>query len=81
SVFIRLDDKAREDLFWIRHGQWRNVSLYIKGIVDEEQRRNQTFPSIFVMTDDVLLMKSIQDYANSPPIGADELYTKQYLRE
>jgi len=80
GLFIRRGDKAPEDSFWKKHGRWRNISMYVKGIVDEEQRRNQTFSSIFVMTDDVLVMKSIQDYANPNSKGIDEPYARQYLR-
>ncbi|CAF3365303.1 unnamed protein product [Rotaria socialis] len=80
GLFIRRGDKAREDSFWRKHKRWRNISMYVKGIVDEEQRRNQTFSSIFVMTDDVSVMKSLQDYANPRSKGIDEPYARQYLR-
>ena len=80
GLFIRRGDKAHEDSFWKKHGRWRNISMYVKGIIDEEQRRNQIFSSIFVMTDDVLVMKSIQDYANPESKGADEPYARLHLR-
>jgi hypothetical protein len=80
GIFIRRGDKAGEDSFWKKHGRWRNISMFVKGIVDEEQRRNQKFRSIFVMTDDVLAMKSIQDYANPHSKNIDEPYARQHLR-
>ena len=80
GLFIRRGDKAREDSFWKKYKRRRNISTYVKGIVDEEQRRNQIFTSIFVMTDDILAMKSIQDYANPKSKGTDEPYARQYLR-
>ncbi|CAF1486282.1 unnamed protein product, partial [Rotaria sordida] len=80
GLFIRRGDKAREDSFWKKHRHWRNISMYVKGIVDEEQRRNQTFLTIFVMTDDSSVMKSIHDYANPHSKGIDEPYARKYLR-
>ncbi|CAF3907806.1 unnamed protein product [Rotaria magnacalcarata] len=80
GLFIRRGDKEREDSFWINHRRWRNIFMYVKGIVDEEQRRNQIVSSIFAMTDDVSVMKSLQDYANTQSKGIDEPYARQYLR-
>ncbi|CAF1471789.1 unnamed protein product [Rotaria sordida] len=80
GLFIRRGDKAREDSFWKKHRHWRNISMYVKGIVNEEQRRNQTFLTIFVMTDDSSVMKSIHDYANPHSKGIDEPYARKYLR-
>ncbi|CAF0889173.1 unnamed protein product [Rotaria sordida] len=80
GVYIRRGDKASEDSFWAKHNRWRNLSLYVKGIVDEEQRRNKTFKYIFVMTDDKSVMRSMQDYANLKSEGTDEPYARQYLR-
>ncbi|CAF2571516.1 unnamed protein product [Rotaria sp. Silwood2] len=81
GLYIRRGDKSIEDSFWRKHNHWRNISLYVKGIVDEEQRRNKTFKYIFIMTDDKSVIKAMQDYAKSDPNGTDESYARVHLRE
>ncbi|CAF3405754.1 unnamed protein product [Rotaria socialis] len=80
-VFIRRGDKMPEDSFWHKHRRWRNISMYVKGIVDEEKRRQINYTAIFVMTDDVAVMKSIQEYARVGLIGVnnDEPYARRHL--
>jgi hypothetical protein len=80
GLYIRRGDKSSEDSFWFKHRRWRNLSYYVKGIVDEEQRRNKTFSYIFVMTDDASVMESFQDYINSGSKGTDEPYARKHLR-
>ena len=82
-LFIRRGDKMNEDSFWKSHQYWRNISLYVKGIVDEEKRRQMKYTSIFVITDDATVMSSIQEYAR---VGLtdkhkDESYAREYLFE
>ncbi|CAF5188765.1 unnamed protein product [Rotaria magnacalcarata] len=80
-IFIRRGDKMPEDSFWHKHRRWRNISMYVKGIVDEEKRRQINYTAIFVMTDDVTVMKSIQEYARVGLIGVnnDEPYARRHL--
>jgi len=80
GLYIRRGDKSIEDSFWFKHHHWRNLSYYVKGIVDEEQRRNITFKYIFVMTDDASVMNSFRDYADPGSKGTDELYAREHLR-
>jgi len=80
GLYIRRGDKSNEDSFWHRYRRWRNLSYYIKGIVDEEKQRNIIFKSIFVMTDDISVMKSLQDYSDSKSNGTDEPYAREHLR-
>lgn len=80
ALFIRRGDKMPEDSFWQKHKRWRNISYYVKGIVDEEKTRNITFSSIFVMTDDVSVMESIRDYSDPKSNRTDEPYARQHLR-
>ena len=80
GIFIRRGDKMREDSFWKKHRHWRNISYYVKGLVDEEQRSNRRFSSIFVMTDDVSVMESIRNYSDSSSKGKDESYAREHLR-
>ncbi|CAF0998912.1 unnamed protein product [Rotaria sordida] len=80
AIFIRRGDKMSEDSFWKKHNMWRNISMYVKGLLDEEQRQNRTFSSVFIMTDDVSVMNSIQDYADPNSKGTDEPYARKHLR-
>ncbi|CAF3767411.1 unnamed protein product [Rotaria sp. Silwood1] len=80
AIFIRRGDKMPEDSFWRKYHRWRNISMYVKGLVDEEQRQNRTFSSVFIMTDDVSVMNSIQDYADPQSKGIDESYARKHLR-
>ena len=80
AIFIRRGDKMSEDSFWKKHNRWRNISLYVKGLVDEEQRLNRRFSSIFVMTDDAAVMASMCDYSDPLSKGNDELYAREHLR-
>ncbi|CAF3402843.1 unnamed protein product [Rotaria sp. Silwood1] len=80
GLYIRRGDKSIEDSFWRKHGHWRNISLYIKAIVDEEQRRKTMFKYIFVMTDDQSVTASIRDYTKLDSKGTDEPYARRYLR-
>lgn len=79
GIFVRRGDKMPEDSFWLKHKYWRNVSYYVKGIVDEEKRRNKTFASIFIMTDDAEVMNSILQYATIKSNSSDEAYARHWL--
>ncbi|CAF1670394.1 unnamed protein product, partial [Didymodactylos carnosus] len=81
GIFIRRGDKMPEDSFWSRHKHWRNISLYVKAVVDEEIRRKENFTSIFVMTDDVEAMQSIMQYSSLPSSpSSTELFAQKHLR-
>ncbi|CAF3104538.1 unnamed protein product [Rotaria socialis] len=80
TLFIRRGDKAVEDSFYRKHGYWRNISLFVKGIVDEEHRRGIRFKSLFVVTDEAEVMTSIQDYSNLDSSGTGEQYARQHLK-
>jgi hypothetical protein len=79
GIFIRRGDKMPEDSFWKKHQHWRNISYYVKGLVDEEKRRNKTFSSVFIMTDDASVMNSILEYAITKSNSSGELYARQHL--
>jgi hypothetical protein len=80
-IFIRRGDKMPEDSFWHKHQRWRNISMYVKGIIDEEKRRQIRYTTIFVMTDDQTVMNSIQEYSRDGLTTAqkDEPYARRYL--
>jgi hypothetical protein len=80
AVVIRRGDHSPEDDFFRKYGYWRNVSLYIKGLKEEEVRRNGSFDAIFVMSDDGTVIQAIRDYANSSADGIDEIYARQFLK-
>ena len=81
AIYVRRGDKMPEDSFWVKHHRWRNLSFYVKGLVDEEQRINRRFSSIFVMTDDAQVMKSMLDYADPFSKGTDESYARTHLKD
>jgi hypothetical protein len=54
--------------------------MYVKGLVVREQEKNRTFSSIFIMTSDASVMKSIQDYSDTRSTGTDEPYARKHLR-
>ena len=76
----RVDNCIFPDFFWPQHHRWRNLSLYVKDLVDEEQRRHQCFSSIFVMTDDLSVMNSLREYSNPSSKGKDESYAREHLK-
>ncbi|CAF2332665.1 unnamed protein product [Rotaria sp. Silwood2] len=80
-IFIRRGDKMPEDSFWQKHQRWRNISMYVKGVVDQEKRRQINYTTIFVMTDDTTVMKSIQEYSHVGLTSSnnDESYARQHL--
>ena len=80
-IFIRRGDKMPEDSFWQKHQRWRNISMYVKGLVDAEKHRQIKYTTIFVMTDDLSVMNSIQEYARNGLTGSnqDESYARQHL--
>ena len=80
-IFIRRGDKMPEDSFWHKHKRWRNISMYVKGIVAEEKRRQIKYTTIFVMTDDTQVMQSIQEYSRDGLTSSnkDELYARKHL--
>ena len=80
GLYIRRGDKSTEDSFWAKHQRWRNLSYYVKGIVDEEQRQKKIFKYVFVMTDDASVMASLQDYTSPQSKGTDEPYAREHLR-
>jgi hypothetical protein len=79
GIFIRRGDKMFEDSFWKKHQYWRNISYYVKGLADEEKKRNKTFSSIFIMTDDASVMNSILEYASTKSNSSDEAYARRFL--
>ncbi|UJR21405.1 hypothetical protein I4U23_024495 [Adineta vaga] len=79
GLYIRRGDKSTEDTFWHKHRRWRNISYYVKGLVDEENQRKTKFKSIFVMTDDASVMQSLIDYSNPQSKGTDEPYAREHL--
>lgn len=81
GLYIRRGDKSNEDSFWHQHRHWRNLSYYVKGLVDEEKQRNVVFQSIFVMTDDAYVMAALRDYADGKSNGTDEIYARKHLRD
>lgn len=83
ALFIRRGDKMPEDSFWSKHKRWRNISMYVKGIVDEEQRRGEKFSTLFIMTDDTSVMNSIQEYAQIGLTNSnqDESYAREHLHQ
>jgi hypothetical protein len=80
GLYIRRGDKWNEDSFWATHKHWRNLSLYVKGVIDEEQQRKTTFKYIYVMTDDSSVMKSFQDFVDPKSENKDEAYAREHLR-
>jgi hypothetical protein len=80
-LYIRRGDKMSEDSFWQQHDHWRNISMYVKGIIDEEKRRQINYTTIFVMTDDEIVMNSIQKYSRVGLTSShkDESYARQHL--
>jgi hypothetical protein len=80
GLYVRRGDKSNEDTFWHQYGRWRNLSYYVRGLVDEERRRKTFFRSVFVMTDDVFVMHSLMDYANPLSNGTDEPYAREHLK-
>jgi hypothetical protein len=80
GLYIRRGDKSSEDSFWHKNQRWRNLSYYVKGIVDEEKVQKKVFKYIFVMTDDISVMASLQDYTNPESKGTDEPYAREHLR-
>jgi hypothetical protein len=69
------------DSFWRKNKRWRNISRYVKGIVDQEKLRQINYTTIFVMTDDKAVMDSIQEYSR---VGltrskTDESYARRHL--
>jgi len=80
-LFIRRGDKMPEDLFWQKHKRWRNISMYVKGMINEEKRREIRYTTIFVMTDDVTVMNSIQEYSRVglTSLNKDEPYAREHL--
>ena len=80
-LFIRRGDKMNEDSFWQKYRHWRNISLYVKGIIDAEKRRHTKFTTVFVVTDDATVMNSIQEYSRVGLTSSnnDEAYARQHL--
>jgi hypothetical protein len=79
--YIRRGDKKKEDSFWLKHQYWRNISMYVKGLIDEEKRRSITYSKIFIMTDDINVMNSIKEYSLVGLFHSiqDEPYARKYL--
>jgi hypothetical protein len=82
-LFIRRGDKMPEDSFWQKYKHWRNISMYVKGLINEEKRRSTNFSSIFIMTDDKYVMNSIEEYSRNGLFNQtqDEPYARQYLHK
>jgi hypothetical protein len=80
AIFIRRGDKMPEDSFWVKHKRWRNISYYVKGLVDEENQRGRQFSPVFIMTNDLSVMNSILDFSNPISKGTDEPYARQQLK-
>lgn len=82
-LFIRRGDKMNEDSFWKKYQHWRNISMYVKGLIDEEKHRQMKYTSIFVLTDDAAVMSSVQEYARKGLTDKerDESYAREHLFE
>jgi len=81
AFLIRRGDKMPEDSFWQKHKYWRNISMYVKGLIDEEKRLSKKYSSIFIMTDDKDVMNSIEKYSREglSNKNQDEQYARRYL--
>ncbi len=81
AFLIRRGDKMPEDSFWQKHKYWRNISMYVKGLIDEEKRLSKKYSSIFIMTDDKDVMNSIEKYSREGLSNKtqDEQYARRYL--
>lgn len=79
AVVIRRGDHAPEDDFFRKYGYWRNISLYMKGLKEEEVRRKRPFDAIFVMSDDAKVIQAIREYSDLTGDGLDEIYARQFL--
>ena len=82
-IFIRRGDKMPEDSFWQKHKRWRNISMYVKGLVDQEKVQQKKYSSVFVVTDDASVMSSIQEYAREGLTSSkkDESYAREHLHK
>jgi hypothetical protein len=80
AVVIRRGDHAPEDDFFRKYGYWRNISLYMKGLREEEIRRKRLFDAIFIMSDDVNVIQAIREYSDFTRDGLDEIYARQFLK-
>lgn len=78
-VYIRRGDHTREDPFYQKYGYWRNLSLFLETLYDEEKRLNKTFSSIFILSDDGHVVNSAIEFASKYSSGPDERFARQYL--
>ena len=81
AIFIRRGDKMPEDSFWQKHRRWRNISMYVKAIVDAEKNQRIKYKTVFVMTDDASVTTFIQEYARVglTSTNRDESYARKHL--
>jgi hypothetical protein len=78
-VYARRGDHTREDPFYQRFGHWRNISLFLRTLYDEEKRLNKTFSPIFFLSDDARFASSALEFASKNTSGPDENFARQYL--
>lgn len=57
--------------------------MYVKGLIDEENRRSIKYSSIFIMTDDSTVMNSIEEFSRCGLSNTthDEPYARRYLHQ
>jgi hypothetical protein len=79
--YIRRGDKMSEDSFFQKHKHWRNISMYVKALIDEEKHRSKNYSSIFIMSDDKNIINSIEEYSRDGLLkkGRDEQYARKHL--
>ncbi|CAF1436774.1 unnamed protein product, partial [Didymodactylos carnosus] len=65
ALYVRRGEKAPEDEFYLKYGQYRNVLLYLLRLKQEELKQQKTFSSIFVLTDDADVMKQCLEFSNN----------------
>jgi len=78
-VYARRGDYARGDTFYRKFGYWRNISLFLKTLHDEEKRINKNFSSIFFLSDDASFVNSAVKFASTNSSEQDEKFARQYL--
>lgn len=81
AMYIRRGDKSVEDLFYKQHGYYRNISMYVKSMINQEISRQINYTTLFVTTDDLSVINSIQEYARDglTTVNKDEPYARQHL--
>ena len=78
-VYARRGDKKHEDPFYRKYGHWRNISLFLKTLHEEEKGLNKSFSSILFLSDDSRFVDSALEFASKNTSGPDESFARQYL--